>query len=96
MLACARTGGSEYGGGRGGGALRSRSILATPDEIGRATCGRRWGGLRRVFDRLFGDIDLSRSLYLLPETTPTAHTAHITYCTLSLPAHPLVGYASFK
>lgn len=52
------------------------------------------GGLRRVFDRLFGDIDLA-----LPETTPTAHTthtAHITYCTLSLPAHPLVGYASFK
>lgn len=54
------------------------------------------GGLRRVFDRLFGDIDLSRSLYRRRLLGGTAHTAHTTYCTLSLPAHPLVGYASFK
>lgn len=56
------------------------------------------GGLRRVFDRLFGDIDLSRSLYrrqLLLPILPILPIG-ITYCTLSLPAHPLVGYASFK
>lgn len=48
------------------------------------------GGLRRVFDRLFGDIDLSRSLYLTGDNSYCPdYPYYLTWYLLYSTAEPL-------